>query len=141
MGKSFQAIVIAFAAILMRATAFAPPAVQVARPAFKSAALAMSQVPEETAKTFHPNQAAMAAVITAMAPFAANAADVDEATIIGYGAGLVACVVSLAVGFSIGYGSLSGRKRYVDKKKNVQHGFVVDERIVMDWSDKQLTRS
>lgn len=31
---------------------------------------------------------------------------VDEATVIGYGAGLVACVVSLAVGFSIGYGTL-----------------------------------
>ena len=42
----------------------------------------------------------------AMAPFAAQAADVDEGTLIGYGAGLVACVVSLAVGFSIGYGTL-----------------------------------
>jgi len=42
-----------------------------------------------------------------MAPFAAQAATtVDDATVIGYGAGLVACVVSLAVGFSIGYGTL-----------------------------------
>lgn len=39
-----------------------------------------------------------------MAPFAAHAADVDEGVVIGYGAGLVACVVSLAVGFAIGYG-------------------------------------
>jgi len=47
------------------------------------------------------------AFATAMAPFAAHAdAAVDEATIIGYGAGLVACVVSLAVGFAIGYGTL-----------------------------------
>ena len=38
--------------------------------------------------------------------FAAHAADVDESTVIGYGAGLVACVVSLAVGFAIGYGTL-----------------------------------
>ena len=37
---------------------------------------------------------------------AAHAQEVDEGTIIGYGAGLVACVVSLAVGFAIGYGTL-----------------------------------
>jgi hypothetical protein len=41
-----------------------------------------------------------------MAPFAAQAADIDEGIIVGYGAGLVACVVSLAVGFAIGYGTL-----------------------------------
>jgi hypothetical protein len=41
-----------------------------------------------------------------MAPFAAHATEIDEGTIIGYGAGLVACVVSLAVGFTIGYGTL-----------------------------------
>ena len=52
------------------------------------------------------NAAAVAAFATAMAPFAAQAADVDEATVIGYGAGLVACIVSLAVGFTIGYGTL-----------------------------------
>lgn len=57
----------------------------------------------ETSKN---NAAAFAAFATAMAPFAANAADVDEGVIIGYGAGLVACVVSLAVGFAIGYGTL-----------------------------------
>lgn len=44
--------------------------------------------------------------ISIVAPFAAQAATVDEGTVIGYGAGLVACVVSLAVGFSIGYGTL-----------------------------------
>ena len=52
------------------------------------------------------NAAAIAAFATAMAPFAAHAADVDEGVVIGYGAGLVACVVSLAVGFAIGYGTL-----------------------------------
>ncbi|NJQ98815.1 MAG: hypothetical protein HC784_17110, partial [Hydrococcus sp. CSU_1_8] len=49
--------------------------------------------------------AAIAAFATAIAPIAAANA-VDEATVIGYGAGLVACVVSLAVGFAIGYGTL-----------------------------------
>merc|ERR1711971_1438245 len=100
--KSFQATVIAFAVILGCATAFAP----VSTPAFKSNPLSMTEMPEESASVFDPNQAAVAAFLTAMAPLAANPADVDEGTIIGYGAGLVACVVSLAVGFSIGYGTL-----------------------------------
>jgi len=50
--------------------------------------------------------AALAAFATALAPLAVHATDVDEATVVGYGAGLVACVVSLAVGFAIGYGTL-----------------------------------
>eukprot|EP00543_Licmophora_paradoxa_P016078 CAMPEP_0202465282 /NCGR_PEP_ID=MMETSP1360-20130828/65061_1 /ASSEMBLY_ACC=CAM_ASM_000848 /TAXON_ID=515479 /ORGANISM="Licmophora paradoxa, Strain CCMP2313" /LENGTH=65 /DNA_ID=CAMNT_0049088959 /DNA_START=127 /DNA_END=324 /DNA_ORIENTATION=- len=62
----------------------------------------MSKATEEVS----PNAAALVAFATAMAPLAASATEVDEATIIGYGAGLVACVVSLAVGFSIGYGTL-----------------------------------
>ena len=37
---------------------------------------------------------------------ASTASAVDQGTLIGYGAGLVACVVSLAVGFAIGYGTL-----------------------------------
>ena len=102
--KTFQ--IVTLFALAASAMAFAPPAAQVARPAFK-AALSMSQAPlEEAAAEVMPNKAAIAAFATAMAPFVANAADVDEGTIIGYGAGLVACVVSLAVGFSIGYGTL-----------------------------------
>ena len=67
----------------------------------------MSEAPLEEANVdFNSNQAAIAAIATALAPLAANAADIDEGTVIGYGAGLVACVVSLAVGFSIGYGTL-----------------------------------
>jgi len=54
----------------------------------------------------NPNAAALAAFATALAPLAAHATDIDESVVIGYGAGLVACVVSLAVGFSIGYGTL-----------------------------------
>lgn len=38
---------------------------------------------------------------------AAHADTVDEATVIGLGVGLVACIVSLAVGFTIGYGTLN----------------------------------
>jgi hypothetical protein len=66
----------------------------------------MSKVPDQEPIQNKPNAAALAAFATAMAPIAAHAADVDEGTIIGWGAGLVACVVSLAVGFSIGYGTL-----------------------------------
>ncbi|KAL7580391.1 hypothetical protein ACA910_004416 [Epithemia clementina (nom. ined.)] len=51
-------------------------------------------------------KAAIAAFATAVAPVAAANA-VDESVVIGYGAGLVACVVSLAVGFAIGYGTLA----------------------------------
>jgi len=102
--KTFQ--IISIFALVSSAIAFVPPSAQLARPAFK-AVLSMSQQSlEESNIDFAPNQAAVAAFITAMAPLAANAA-VDEGVIIGYGAGLVACVVSLAVGFSIGYGTLS----------------------------------
>ena len=102
--KTFQ-LLISFA-LAASAMAFVAPSASVAKPAF-NAALAMSKAPvEEAAVDFTPNTAAMAAVVTALAPLAAHATDVDEGTIIGYGAGLVACVVSLAVGFSIGYGTL-----------------------------------
>jgi hypothetical protein len=69
--------------------------------------LSASKLPEPVTQRNQKNAAAVAAFATAMAPFAANADTiVDEGTIIGYGAGLVACVVSLAVGFAIGYGTL-----------------------------------
>jgi hypothetical protein len=95
--------IILLAVVVACANAFAPVA---SKPAFKP--LAMSKAPEPTPinDMKQKNIAAMAAFATAMAPFAANAEVIDEATIIGYGAGLVACVVSLAVGFAIGYGTL-----------------------------------
>lgn len=99
--KAVQILLIAV--VVACASAFAP--VKTSRPAFK--ALSMSKVPEPLNEMKGKNAASMAAFATAMAPFAAHADTVvDEATIIGYGAGLVACVVSLAVGFAIGYGTL-----------------------------------
>ena len=62
--------------------------------------------PANSSRTVPTISTAIAAFATAMAPFAAQAADIDEGVVIGYGAGLVACVVSLAVGFAIGYGTL-----------------------------------
>lgn len=58
------------------------------------------------ADVLQEKKAAIAAFATAVAPIAAANA-VDESVVIGYGAGLVACVVSLAVGFAIGYGTLA----------------------------------
>eukprot|EP00520_Triparma_pacifica_P003046 CAMPEP_0118646214 /NCGR_PEP_ID=MMETSP0785-20121206/7932_1 /TAXON_ID=91992 /ORGANISM="Bolidomonas pacifica, Strain CCMP 1866" /LENGTH=104 /DNA_ID=CAMNT_0006538183 /DNA_START=40 /DNA_END=354 /DNA_ORIENTATION=+ len=52
-------------------------------------------------------KAVLAGVSTALAPMAAHADTVDEAQVIGLGVGLVACIVSLAVGFTIGYGTLN----------------------------------
>jgi len=101
--KTFQAIVII--AIVACASAFAPPSTSVTRPAFKTA-VAMTNTPEPSPVEKNNNAATIAAFATALAPLAANAQDVDEGVIIGYGAGLVACVVSLAVGFAIGYGTL-----------------------------------
>ena len=99
--KSFQLILLAF--IVACASAFAPASSKAVT--FKP--LAASKVPEPMKEARESkNAAAVAAFATALAPFAAQATDVDEATIIGYGAGLVACVVSLAVGFAIGYGTL-----------------------------------
>ena len=102
--KSFQIILIAV--LVAFASAFAPNVNNKATvTTFKP--LAASKIPEPLKEIRDTkNAAAMAAFATALAPFAAHATDVDEATIIGYGAGLVACVVSLAVGFAIGYGTL-----------------------------------
>jgi len=97
--KTYQTIALIFAAVVACASAFSTPSPNT-KPTFKAPAVISE------AKVENKNAAAVAAFATAMAPFAANAADVDEATVIGYGAGLVACVVSLAVGFSIGYGTL-----------------------------------
>ena len=100
--KSFQLILIAV--MVAFASAFAPSH-NTKAVAFKS--LAAAKIPEPMKESMdNKNAAAVAAFATALAPFAAHASDVDEATIIGYGAGLVACVVSLAVGFAIGYGTL-----------------------------------
>jgi hypothetical protein len=93
--------ILLLAVIVACANAFAP--VNTNTPAITS--LSASKVPEPVEMN-DKNAAAVAAFATAMAPFAAQAADVDEGVIIGYGAGLVACVVSLAVGFAIGYGTL-----------------------------------
>jgi hypothetical protein len=65
----------------------------------------MSSAPKSDANAHA--KAALLGLSTALAPMAAQADTVDEATVIGLGVGLVACVVSLAVGFSIGYGTLN----------------------------------
>mmetsp|Transcript_27757 Transcript_27757/g.66978 ORF Transcript_27757/g.66978 Transcript_27757/m.66978 type:complete len:144 (-) Transcript_27757:101-532(-) len=101
--KSVQQILLLLVAAVACVSGFAPAT----RPVAKSA-LSMSKAPmnNEFVVKDEKKAAAVAAFATAMAPFAAHATEVDEATVIGYGAGLVACVVSLAVGFSIGYGTL-----------------------------------
>eukprot|EP00957_Ditylum_brightwellii_P163651 12459902-Ditylum_brightwellii.AAC.1 len=122
--KTFVAVI--FAALMACTMAFVPPSVSVIRPAFKTVSLSMSGISEQEA---NPKVAALAAFATALAPLVAHADEmsdeiaeaapavaavaataassaVDEATLIGYGAGLVACVVFFAVGFSIGYGTL-----------------------------------
>lgn len=99
-------LVVVLAALVACTSAFAP--VPSTRPAFK-ATTPLSMSPKEEAPISDKNVAAVAAFATAMAPFAAQAQEagaIDEGVVIGYGAGLVACVVSLAVGFSIGYGTL-----------------------------------
>jgi hypothetical protein len=99
--KSFQLFLIAV--LVACASAFAPVASKTS--AVKP--LAASNLPEPMKEVRDTkNAAAIAAFATSIAPFAAQAAEVDEGTLIGYGAGLVACVVSLAVGFAIGYGTL-----------------------------------
>lgn len=101
--KSYQLILLAV--VVAMASAFTPTVHQNSQVKVSSvkSALQAAKMPEADN---NKNAAAMAAFATALAPFAANAADIDEGTIIGYGAGLVACVVSLAVGFAIGYGTL-----------------------------------
>ena len=100
--KSCQILVLA--SMLACASAFAPVSSS-RQVAFKP--LAASNMPEPIKESEERSRAAaVAAFATAIAPVAAHAADVDEGTLIGYGAGLVACVVSLAVGFAIGYGTL-----------------------------------
>ena len=100
--KSFQQIVVLVVALVACASAFTTPS-PMTRPTFS--ALQMSNNVEQPSSK-NPNAAAIAAFATALAPMAAHADGIDEGIVIGYGAGLVACVVSLAVGFAIGYGTL-----------------------------------
>jgi hypothetical protein len=100
--KSFQLFLIAM--VVACASAFAPVVHQHSK---TTVTMSASKVPEPMKESRESkNAAAVAAFATALAPIAAHATEVDEGTIIGYGAGLVACVVSLAVGFAIGYGTL-----------------------------------
>lgn len=75
-----------------------------------SFAIQATPVSTKTSKDVAPihrnHNAAFAAFTTALAPVVVQAAEIDESTAVGYGAGIVACVVSLAVGFSVGYGTL-----------------------------------
>ena len=80
------------ALVVACASAFAP----VAQQRTFASQLAASKMPESEPVMDHKKAVAMTA--------SANA--VDEGGVIGDGAGLVACVVSLAVGFAIGYGTL-----------------------------------
>ena len=98
--KTFQRFLVIFVALVASASAFTTP---MNKPAFKTTSLQMSNNVEQQS---NPNAAAIAAFATALAPLAAHAEEIDQGVIIGYGAGLVACVVSLAVGFAIGYGTL-----------------------------------
>merc|ERR1712157_261257 len=105
--KTFQRLVVIFAALVACASAFTTPS-PMTRTTFKTTSLAMGNNIEQQSTekvTTNPNAAAVAAFATALAPLAAHA-EVDQGVVIGYGAGLVACVVSLAVGFAIGYGTL-----------------------------------
>jgi hypothetical protein len=104
--KNCQTVAVLLVAIVACASAFAPVAPTTRAPSMR-AVKALAAVPKDS-ETYDKdrNAAAIAAFATAMAPFAAQAADIDEGVVIGYGAGLVACVVSLAVGFAIGYGTL-----------------------------------
>jgi len=43
--------------------------------------------------------------VTSSSPTKRNEQDLDEDFVIGYGTGVVACVMSLAVGFALGYSS------------------------------------
>jgi len=102
--KTFQQIVVIFVALVACASAFTTPS-PMTRPTFS--ALQMSNnVEQQPSSKNTPNAAAIAAFATALAPMAAHADEIDQGIVIGYGAGLVACVVSLAVGFAIGYGTL-----------------------------------
>ena len=101
--KTFQRFVAIFVAVIACASAFTTPS-PMNRPAFKTTSLQMSNNVEQPSS--NPNAAAIAAFATALAPLAAHADEIDQGVVIGYGAGLVACVVSLAVGFAIGYGTL-----------------------------------
>ena len=85
------------------ATAFAP----VSNSPTRVRSVQMAAAPKEEEPVMRERVAQVAAFTTALAPVAAQAADVSDGTVIAYGAGLVACVVSLAVGFTIGYGTLT----------------------------------
>mmetsp|Transcript_26190 Transcript_26190/g.53652 ORF Transcript_26190/g.53652 Transcript_26190/m.53652 type:complete len:136 (-) Transcript_26190:178-585(-) len=131
--KTVQAISLVLVVFAACASAFAPQHVA-SRPSFTARAMSKSidDVPQE--KSNAAALAAFATAMAPLASFAeldvpdipsevsevveatteaatqvaavAASSGVDEAVLIGYGAGLVACVTFFAVGFSIGYGAL-----------------------------------
>ena len=102
----FLQLVVLVVAII-QASAFTTMKREPTRPAFKTAlangnaAAAAAAVEHETPREDQP---VFAFKGQAMVPV--QVVDVDDEAVVGYTTGLVACVVSLALGFSLGYGAL-----------------------------------
>jgi len=103
--KAYPTAILLLATVATSVGAFSPPSNS--RASFSLQNSPSSAKPQSQEAPINRNHnAAFAAFATAMAPVVVQAAEVDEGVAIGYGAGIVACAVSLAVGFSIGYGTL-----------------------------------
>ncbi|GMI12689.1 hypothetical protein TrRE_jg7203 [Triparma retinervis] len=106
MYSNILVISVLFILCLSQALAFAPTTSMPT--AFRTNSIrVMASAPQSSEQYGANAKAALVGLGTALAPVAAHADTVDEATVIGLGAGLVACIVSLAVGFTIGYGTLN----------------------------------
>ena len=103
--RTFRIISFIFSIVVASSGAFTPTSNS--RTSFSLQNTPTSTKPSKAEAPIHKNHnAAFAAFATAMAPVVVQAAEIEDGTAVGFGAGIVACVVSLAVGFSIGYGTL-----------------------------------
>lgn len=96
--RLLQLVVLVAAAF--HASAFATKKREPTRPAFKATTPVQSE--QEVAREEQIPVFAFAG--QAMVPV--QVVDYDDEAVIGYTTGLVACVVSLALGFSLGYGAI-----------------------------------
>lgn len=102
--RLLQLVVLVAAAL--NASAFTTKKREPTRPAFKASLAnannaATAPVEQETAREEYPVLA-----FAGQAMVQVQVVDYDDEAVIGYTTGLLACVVSLALGFSLGYGAI-----------------------------------
>ena len=106
---SARTTVLILATSLAVVTAFTPPSrhtftatTQIQKSSITDSPPVRAPVPDEKRRT-----SSSAAFAEVMAPFTTHMTDPEDDSVVSFAAGLVACLVSIALGYTIGYGTLA----------------------------------